>query len=623
MGMSLAGLGSMLVGYDDQSQKDRDWNISNAEKQIGLAQAQRAENDIKTERQTYANSSTAKAQQAYQGRTAEQGNPPQGGNGANSIIASPSNNPSAVIPDHILPDTAIPTGLQAVAPGVSQVVQQAASGGTPSAEQQQGLSATQVGVAPAIQQAEQGQGDSGLQSTQAPVGKPVQPDQSAAIGIPNVQQPQDTTQQVQTAPVVQSNISHAPNAAPPLPFGTQAQMDSLDRQLSVATKMRDSAQQNGDIAGGQKWQDTIGNIIQSRKNMDYHNAAAPLLSGDPGGFQNYYNKWVNPSNPIVSIQKTPDGKFVGTFQDGTQNPQPLSTDQLGTILTHQHYLEDNRTAIQERDKAQAAAQGKITEANGTSEQAKNAAQALEAEQHGMYWNQQNANMQGGTGRWGDSALKNEKDPDVIKDTKFLAANLAAQNQKAQPGSDLTANDFMIQAYNQVKGGSNSKISLPEQRSNAEIDAARTAVSGLSQDEIKSRSTKNTPTGRANPNYDPNMARQLKLAQTRKIGTDDTFDQQNGIASGTGQTSATGNNAVTGTDNQTYLGGMPISKYTDDQLQRSYNVASPPAQAKIEAELTNRSFTKDATMAGNKLGSQTPKGYQVLDKTGKLIGYYKR
>ena len=114
----------------------------------------------------------------------------------------------------------------------------------------------------------------------------------------------------------------------------------ISGRVSIATKMRDLAQQNRDIAGGQKWQDTIGNIVQSRKQMDYHKAAAPLLSGDPSGFQNYYNKWVNPSNPIVSIQKTPDGKFVGTFQDGTQSQQPLSTDQLGAILTHQHYFED-------------------------------------------------------------------------------------------------------------------------------------------------------------------------------------------------------------------------------------------------------------------------------------------
>lgn len=39
------------------------------------------------------------------------------------------------------------------------------------------------------------------------------------------------------------------------------------------------------------------------------------------------------------------------------------------------------------------------------------------------------------------------------------------------------------------------------------------------------------------------------------------------------------------------------------------------------EGAGRQFKKDPEMIGHTLGELTPKGYAVLDKTGKLIGHY--
>lgn len=122
------------------------------------------------------------------------------------------------------------------------------------------------------------------------------------------------------------------------------------------------------------------------------------------------------------------------------------------------------------------------------------------------------------------------------------------------------------------------LTAAQERSNAEIDAARQQVAGLSNAEIQRRTAKATNTGRENPDYDPGLARAAGLARRRKVGEDDQFDSR----------------------------GAPAQAAS----------AQGPAQGIAQA------FQADPAMKGYRLGSKTPAGsYEVLDSTGKLVGHY--
>lgn len=120
------------------------------------------------------------------------------------------------------------------------------------------------------------------------------------------------------------------------------------------------------------------------------------------------------------------------------------------------------------------------------------------------------------------------------------------------------------------------LTLAQQRDNAEIDSARKTVSGLSADEIRSRTAKTTDTGRDNPSYDPQLSRAVTLANRRKVGADDSFD--------------------------------------GSQTQNS-------TQNVVRADVAKR-FRSDHKMLSYRLGNDTPGGVEVLDKTGKVIGHYR-
>lgn len=150
------------------------------------------------------------------------------------------------------------------------------------------------------------------------------------------------------------------------------------------------------------------------------------------------------------------------------------------------------------------------------------------------------------------------------------------------------------------------LSLSQQRQNEEIDAARESIAGLSPQEITQRTAKTTNTGRENPLFDATLERAVRLAGRRKIGSDDLFDRRQN-AQGTSEA----------------LAGKPLADMTEQQLQRFHKAAGPTAKTRIEAELTRRAFMGDQTMSGYRLGGMTPKGYEVFDQSGKLIGHYSR
>lgn len=146
-----------------------------------------------------------------------------------------------------------------------------------------------------------------------------------------------------------------------------------------------------------------------------------------------------------------------------------------------------------------------------------------------------------------------------------------QDLRAGTAADRTASNEAIAAARITE---RSGPSLGQQRGNAEIDAARSRVAGMDAAEIKRRTANYTATGRENPDYDPTLAKAVTLANRRKVGADDEFDQRQPV------------NPQPGNDG--------------DAITR---------------------FRGDKSMAGYKLGNQTERGHEVLDSTGKVIGHW--
>lgn len=110
------------------------------------------------------------------------------------------------------------------------------------------------------------------------------------------------------------------------------------------------------------------------------------------------------------------------------------------------------------------------------------------------------------------------------------------------------------------------------------NTARRQLSGLSQADVLAKTQSTTATGRANDQYDPQLARTAKLANTRKFGDDQSHDAfSQGRAQQNGQ------------DSQ-----------RTDVLKR---------------------FRQDPAMNNHTLGNATAQGVEVLNK-GKVIGYYR-
>jgi hypothetical protein len=127
-----------------------------------------------------------------------------------------------------------------------------------------------------------------------------------------------------------------------------------------------------------------------------------------------------------------------------------------------------------------------------------------------------------------------------------------------------------------------KITGAQKLKNMQIDAARKRIDGLSDTDIKRKTQQYTQTGRENPDYDPQLATRVRMANQRKMGDDPWFDTTNGI----GQAEAP-----------------------------APNTALKPVES-----VTQR-FSTDPAMKGMRLGNQGPKGREVLDANGKLVGHY--
>ncbi len=153
-----------------------------------------------------------------------------------------------------------------------------------------------------------------------------------------------------------------------------------------------------------------------------------------------------------------------------------------------------------------------------------------------------------------------------------------QDLRAGTAADRTASNEAIAAARITE---RSAPSLGQQRGNAEIDAARARISGLTPDEIKRKTANFTATGRENPEYDPTLAKAVTLANRRKVGADDDFDQR----------------------------------------QQPQQPAGANEHGYDRADVAQR-FRSERAMDRHKLGNDTPNGVEVLDASGKVIGHYR-
>ena len=178
--------------------------------------------------------------------------------------------------------------------------------------------------------------------------------------------------------------------------------------------------------------------------------------------------------------------------------------------------------------------------------------------------------------------------DYYSGRNTLAAGRLAQGERRL---DLTAdlNDAKIDnldarsdlaAARMDSVGTGQKLTSAQLVRNAEIDAARKKIDGIDPAAIRVKTSKFSATGRENPDYDPSLSRAAGLAGRRKVGDDPWFDQMNG-----------------GGDTQ------PAAK--------------PRADV---ADLANR-FASDPAMKSMRMGRLTPQGREVIDASGKLVGYY--
>lgn len=147
-----------------------------------------------------------------------------------------------------------------------------------------------------------------------------------------------------------------------------------------------------------------------------------------------------------------------------------------------------------------------------------------------------------------------------------------QDMRAGTAADRIASNETIAG---ARIAERSGPTLGQQRGNAEIDAARERIAGMDATEIKRKTANFTSTGRENPDFDPTLAKAVTLANRRKVGDDQHFDQREQPRQPSGN--------------------------DGDTLMR---------------------FRADQGMRGHTTGKQTENGIEVFDAAGRLIGHYR-
>lgn len=176
---------------------------------------------------------------------------------------------------------------------------------------------------------------------------------------------------------------------------------------------------------------------------------------------------------------------------------------------------------------------------------------------------------------------------------------------------LDAQDKMLSR--RLDAMADGRITTAQQQKNDSIDAAREQLSGLSQEDVLRKIQSTTATGRTNPEYDPQLARTVRLANTRKFGDDESHDRYS-------RGRAEGNRQAAGES----FAGKPVSDLSDEQLTAYSRGAGASGRAKIDAEQARRTLARMPGLEGHQIGQLVEgKGYQVLDGQGRVVSYLRR
>lgn len=170
------------------------------------------------------------------------------------------------------------------------------------------------------------------------------------------------------------------------------------------------------------------------------------------------------------------------------------------------------------------------------------------------------------------------------DRQIQLESLRQQGQEAREDRRDQRLDTRLSWMDQHR--KDSDLTTAQQRTNDSITAARKQLAGMSQPDVLRKTQATTATGRENVEYDPQLARTVKLANTRMYGDDPAYDD-----------------------------------FTQAAAQRNAGQQPGAAQPMSRTDVAAR-FRTDPGMKNYKLGNPTPNGVEVLDSSGKRIGYYR-
>ena len=167
------------------------------------------------------------------------------------------------------------------------------------------------------------------------------------------------------------------------------------------------------------------------------------------------------------------------------------------------------------------------------------------------------------------------------DRQIQLENLRQQGQEKREDRRDQRLDTRLSWMDQHR--KDSDLTTAQQRTNDSIAAARKQLAGMSQPDVLRKTQATTATGRQNDEYDPQLARTVKLANTRMYGDEPAHDE--------------------------FIAG------------RTRPASTGPAATRQPGEVQQR-FTTDPAMKGMRMGRQTDRGTEVLDASGKLVGHYR-
>jgi hypothetical protein len=321
----------------------------------------------------------------------------------------------------------------------------------------------------------------------------------------------------------------------------------LDRQAAdiyhqrKAPQVIDTYLRQGRIEEAKRYRDFIDSEAGRGYTEKWARGVRKLAIGDYqgalGDWERMYNDQLFDDGHTVKLTPLEDGKQVqADFFDKSGKPrhsvtQPISlfASQAGMALAPEKLVEF-RAQQQAKREAEAAALDKSLQLEGMRQQGQEAREDRRDERFQMRLDQQSQQFE---------------------------RRLQAERERRDNPKPLTAT---------------------QQRTNDAIDAARQQIAGLSQPDILRKTQSSMASGRANPDFDPQLARTVRLANSRKFGDDTEHDKF------------------------------------------SAGKADENAAANARAEIASR-FRSDKTMANRTLGKETPDGIEVLEK-GRLVGYYR-